>query len=141
MPGTLIYGKRLLVFVNNQAIGCTTDCQLQSTKAVIPAACKDLDGARQILASSQEWSISGSGLWDYASTLGPDGLYPFHKNGTRLAVRMSVVDSDGDETSNRKYYQGYALLTQWQLGGPLDGAATYAFTFEGDGDLEQGTAT
>lgn len=93
------------------------------------------------MAGSQEWSITGDGLWDFASTLGPTNLYPHHQSGVRLGIRMSVTDADGDEISGYKYFQGYSYLTSWSLSGPLNQASAYAFTFEGDGELTMGTAT
>lgn len=91
----IINGNRLLVFIDNVAIGCTTNCQLQSTKETIDVTCKDNDGDRQVLSGSQSWTITASGLWDFASTLGPQALYASHKAGTRVGIKMAITDAAG----------------------------------------------
>lgn len=137
----IINGNRLLVFINGQAIGCTTDCQLTSTRETIDVTCKDNDGARQVLSGSQSWSITANGLWDFASTLGPQGLYAVHLNGTRVGIKMAITNISGSEESGKSYFIGYALLNNYNIGGPQNAGATFALTFEGDGPLSIGTTT
>ena len=87
---SIINGNQLLVFINGQVIGCTDNCELQSDKETIDATCKDNNGARQVLSGSQTWTITASGKWDFASTLGPTQLYATHKNGTRVGIKMAI---------------------------------------------------
>ena len=137
----IINGNQLLVFINNVAIGCTTNCQLTSTKETIDVTCKDYNGARQVLSGSQSWNITTDGLWDFASTLGPQGLYATHFNGTRVGIKMAITDINGDEASGKSYFQGYALLNNYGIGGAQNAGATFSLTFEGDGPLSIGTTT
>ena len=137
----IINGTRLLVFMDNVAIGCTTNCQLTSTKETIDVTCKDNDGARQVLSGSQSWSITADGLWDFASTLGPQGLYATHFNGTRVGIKMAIVNSAGTEESGKSYFIGYARLNNYNLAGPQNAGSTYNLVFEGDGPLSIGTTT
>lgn len=137
----IINGNQLLVFINGQAIGCTDNCELNSTKETIDVTCKDGNGARQVLSGSQSWNITSSGKWDFASTLGPTQLYAAHKAGTLLGIKMAVTDQDGVEESGKPYLIGYARLNTWNLAGPLNQGATFNLTFEGTGSLNLGTTT
>jgi predicted secreted protein len=137
----IINGNQLLVFIDGQAIGCTDNCELNSTKETIDVTCKDNNGARQVLSGSQAWSITTSGKWDFASTLGPTQLYAAHVAGTRLGIKMAVTDQNGTEESGKPYLIGYARLNTWNIAGPLNAGATFNLTFEGDGALTLGTTT
>jgi predicted secreted protein len=137
----IINGNQLLVFIDNVAIGCTDNCELNSGKETIDATCKDQNGARQVLSGSQAWTITTSGKWDFASTLGPQALYAAHKNGTRVGIKMAITDTSGNEESGKSYFMGYALLNQFNVAGPLNAAATFSLTYEGDGALTLGTTT
>jgi predicted secreted protein len=137
----IINGNHLLIFIDNVAIGCTTNCTLTSTKETIDVTCKDNNGARQVLSGSQSWNITADGLWDFASTLGPQGLYATHFNGTRVGIKMAITDENGTEQSGKSYFQGYALLNNYTIAGPQNAGSTFALTFEGDGPLSIGTTT
>ena len=137
----IINGNQLLVFIDNVAIGCTDNCELNSGKETIDATCKDNNGARQVLSGSQSWTITASGKWDFASTLGPQALYNTHKNGVRVGIKMAITDVEGTEESGKTHFYGYALLNTFNVAGPLNAAATFNLTFEGDGELNIGTTT
>lgn len=137
----IINGNQLLVFINGQAIGCTDNCELSSSKETIDVTCKDLNGARQVLSGSQNWTITCSGKWDFASTLGPEELYASHKDGTRVGVKMAITNTAGSEASGRSYFIGYAYLNQFSVAGPLNAGATFNLTYDGDGALSIGTTT
>lgn len=137
----IINGNQLLVFIDNVAIGCTDNCELNSQKETIDVTCKDNNGARQVLSGSQSWTITSSGKWDFASTLGPTQLYATHKNGTRVGIKMAITDTSGNEESGKSYFMGYARLNTFNVAGPLNAGATFNLTFEGDGELFIGTTT
>lgn len=137
----IINGNQLLLFIDNQVIGCTDNVELNSTKETIDATCKDNNGARQVLSGSQAWTMTSSGKWDFASTLGPQHLYNAHKNGTRLGVKMAITDINGNEESGKSHFYGYARLNTFNVAGPLNAASTFNLTFEGDGPLFLGTTT
>ena len=137
----IINGNQLLVFIDGQAIGCTDNCELSSTKETIDVTCKDGNGNRQVLSGSQSWTITASGKWDFASTLGPQALYASHKNGTLLGIKMAITDTSGVEESGKSYFIGYSRLNTFSVAGPLNAGATYNLTFEGDGALSIGTTT
>ncbi len=137
----IINGNQLLVFIDNVAIGCTDNCELSSTKETIDVTCKDQNGARQVLSGSQAWTITASGKWDFASTLGPQALYAAHKAGTRVGIKMAITDTSGNEESGKSYFMGYAKLNTFNVAGPLNAGATFNLTYEGDGELFIGTTT
>lgn len=137
----IINGNRLLIFIDNVAIGCTDNCQLSSTKETIDATCKDNDGDRQVLSGSQSWTITCTGKWDFASPLGPQQLYAAHKNGTSVGIKMAITDAAGTEESGKSHFYGYARLQGFNIAGPLNAAATFDLTYEGDGPLNLGTTT
>jgi len=137
----IINGNQLLVFIDNVVIGCTDNCELSSSKETIDVTCKDGNGARQVLSGSQTWTITASGKWDFASTLGPEELYAYHKAGTRLGIKMAITDTAGTEESGKSYFIGYTYLNQWSVAGPLNAGSTFNLTFDGDGALSIGTTT
>lgn len=137
----IINGNQLLVFINNQAVGCTDNCELNSGKETIDVTCKDNNGARQVLSGSQTWTITCSGKWDFASTLGPTQLYAVHTAGANVGIKMAITDTGGTEESGKSYFIGYAKLNTFNIAGPLNAGATFNLTFEGDGTLTIGTTT
>lgn len=130
----IINGNQLLIFLDGQVIGCTDNCEFSSTNETIDATCKDNNGARQVLSGSNTWTITFSGLWDFASALGPRQLASVHKEKTRVGIKMAVTDSNGDELSGGDYIIGYAYLNALTITGPINAAATFSGTFEGDGE-------
>lgn len=130
----ILNGNQLLLFLDGQVIGCTDNCEFSSTNETIDATCKDNNGARQVLSGSNSWTVTFSGLWDFASALGPRQLAAIHKNKTRVGIKMAVTDAAGTELAGGDYIIGYALLNQLTITGPLNAAATFSGTLEGDGE-------
>lgn len=136
-----IIGNRVLIYVDEQAIGCTTGATLNITGELIETTCKDNDGARTVVTGSDSWTMDFSGNWETTSTYGTDELLGIKLNKTRVGVKMSVVDSAGSELSGGTYVTGYAYLSTLSIDTPLNSPAVVSGTFEGDGAWAYGTTT
>ena len=137
-----IIGNAVLLFVDEQAIGCTTSATLNITGTEIETTCKDDNGAYSSVIGTDEWTMEIAGNWETTSTFGVPQLASIKYNKTLVGVKMSVVNtSTGSDLSGGLYFQGYANMTDFNIDAPLNGAATISATFKGSGAWSYGTTT
>lgn len=127
----VVNGNNVGLYVNNQLIGCLTNCEFSSTNEEIDVTCKDNNGARQILPGGQSWSISFEGNFNPASTYGFEDLIGIHNLRTRVGVKL-------DDSTNLNVV-GYAYLNTLSWTGPLNAASTFSGEFTGDGVWDYST--
>lgn len=131
-----VKGNALLVYVNDVAIGCTTNCEFSSENTEIEATCKDNDGEYDSIDGGNNAQITFEGLHDTDATLGLSQVLTAHKNKTEIAVRMGIAGSGG------LYIQAArAAITTLTYAGPLNGIATYNGTIRIRGTWSHGTHT
>jgi hypothetical protein len=131
-----VKGNSLLVYKDDVAIGCTTNCEFSSTNEEIPAVCKDNDGAYDSLSGGNTAQITFEGMYDTSSTVGLSQVIDAHKNKTEIAVRMGIAGVGG------LYIQAArAIISQISIQGPLNAPVTYSGTINIRGTWTKGTHT
>lgn len=133
---TKIKGNALLVYVNDVAIGCLTNCEFSSTNEEIPAVCKDNDGAYDSLTGGNTAQITVEGLQETDATYGFDEILAAHKNKTEIAIRMSVTGGGGTYI-----HAARAAVNQLTWTGPVNAPVTYNGTINIRGTWSTGTHT
>lgn len=131
-----IKGNSLLIYVNDVAVGCTTNCEFTSTNEEIDATCKDNDGAYDSLTGGNTAQITFDGMYETDATYGFEEIVTAHKNKTEIAIRMSVTGGGG------LYVQAArAAINQLTWTGPLNAPVTYNGTINIRGTWTTGTHT
>ncbi len=130
-----VKGNDVLVYIDNVAIGCLTNCTFTSNGAPIDVTCKDDDGAPQSLPSKGPWSISFNGNFKTDSSTGLEELLGIRKNQTLVQVKF------GGDDSGDLFIIGAAYLNQLTWEGPLNAISTFSGQFDGDGDWDYDTTT
>jgi hypothetical protein len=131
-----IKGNSLLIYVNDVAVGCTTNCEFTSTNEEIDATCKDNDGAYDSLTGGNTAQITFDGMYETDATYGFEEIVTAHKNKTEIAIRMSVTGGGG------LYMQAArASINQLTWTGPLNAPVTYNGTINIRGTWSTGTHT
>jgi predicted secreted protein len=130
-----VKGNSMLVYVEDVAIGCLNNNEFSSTTEEITTTCKDNDGAKQVEAGGDEWTISFDGTYETDSTQGLEELLAIKKNKTLVGVRMGVAGSGG------LYIQGTARLLELSVSAPLNEVVTYSGSFTGNGPWSYGSHT
>jgi hypothetical protein len=126
-------GNDILLYVNNQVIGCLTSNEFNSTNEQIDVTCKDNNGARQVRPGSNTASLPFEGNFNPASGYGFEDLLSVHKNKTRVGVKQALT--------NGLYVIGYAYLNTLNWTAPLNAASTFSGQFDVDGEWDYGTET
>jgi hypothetical protein len=131
-----VKGNSLLVYKDDVAIGCTTECEFSSTNEEIPAICKDNDGAYDSLSGGNTAQITFGGLYETTATVGLSQIIDTHKNKTEIAVRMGIAGTGG------LYIQAArATIDQLTINGPVNAPISYNGTIRIRGTWTKGTHT
>lgn len=133
---TKVKGNALLVYKDDVAIGCTTNCEFSSTNEEIDATCKDNDGAYDSLSGNNTAQITFEALYDTGATEGLSEVLAAHKDKTEIAVRMGIAGTGG------LYIQAArAAINTLTIAGQLNGVITYNGTINIRGTWSHGTHT
>jgi hypothetical protein len=129
----IVNGNKLLLYVNNQVIGCLTSNSVNISAEQTSVTCKDNDGAPQILTSGDTATFPFEGNFDPASGYGFADLLAVKKNQTRVGVKQAVTDG--------LWVASYAYLTELNWQGDVNAASIFSGTFTGDGPWSYGSDT
>ena len=131
----IINGTDFLVYIEGVAIAHTTSCVLNYSRAERDSSSKDSAGSTNRDYGREDWSITGEGLYQFATTKAFSDLFSIAKNKTKAIVRMST------EVAGNKFYEGQAILTSLTTTHPGEENSTFSFTFAADGTLTEYTGT
>lgn len=117
-------------------IASSTSGTFSGELETLDATTKDNDGARSILVSAINWSISCEGLvhfGDETDKLRPTELFDIWNNKTQVRVAWSTGVT-GDT-----FYYGNGYITSYEESAGLNEIASFSITIEGDGGIEKAT--
>jgi len=122
-------GHSATLTVEGAAIAESTDFSLHCGQAVVDMSNRDGAYWRQLISSTRDWSISGTGNY-YTGNLGKKVLVEHWENratniGT-VYINVIFTFADGSVTAT-----GKAFLTSLDFPTPYAGAAVFSFTLEG----------
>lgn len=118
-------GHSATLTLEGAAVGESTDFTLHLGQAVVDMTNRDAAYWRQLLSSTRDWSISGTGNY-YAGNLGKKVLVEHWENRTFATITVLFTFADGAVTAG-----GEAILTSLDFPSPDAGAAVFNFTLEG----------
>jgi hypothetical protein len=130
-----INGNKVLVFVDDVAIGCLTGCSLTLDKEEIITTCKDNDGAKTTINGGSSWGIDFDGIFESSSSVGFEDLFDLWDNDTEVVVRFAVDESGG------LYFTGTGRVMNLKWDGPLNAAAKFSGKISPTSGLTKGTKT
>jgi hypothetical protein len=131
-----VKGNSLLIYVNDVAVGCTTNCEFTSTNEEIDATCKDNDGAYDSVSGGNTAQITFDGMYETDSTYGFEQIIAAHKNKTEIAIRMGIAGAGGQYVQAAR-----AAINQLTWTGPLNAPVTYSGTINIRGVWSHGQHT
>lgn len=121
--------------MNGNKIAYTQNHTLTMGMETRDATTKDSSGWATKKEGLRSWSISGDGLYYFAATYGPSDLFGLLENRTRVSLKFTT------NVSGDKYFTGYAYLTSLEVSAPQEDTASFSFSFEGDGAIDEVTLT
>lgn len=121
----------------NKKIAKATSNDLALTIATIDVSTKDSAGWKESLGGQRGYSFSVEGIVDFqVSTSTMQGAKEIFQMGIdRTAVVFVFKNSEAGDTA----YQGSGILTNVQIGAPVEGAVTFTADIEGTGPLTPST--
>lgn len=125
----VISGNKVLIYMDDVAIGCTTGATFSGTNNQTETTCKDNDGAVTFVPGSQDWSIQVNGNAKYDAPVGLQALLAAWKAKSTLTVRM------GSENVDDPYVEGEAFISQFDWDGQVNETSTYSATFSPKGPI------
>jgi hypothetical protein len=131
----IVEGNIMLLFVEGESIGCTTDASFDFSREIIEAVCKDNGGARQIKLGGTSGSFGVSGLWKFDAGYGIEDIMDAFLAGTLITVRWSTAET-GDF-----YLEADCYITSVSGASPVNDSVTFDATFEITGVITKGDET
>lgn len=128
-------GNALLLYMEGNAIACTTEAQFQFSRTLIEITCKDNNGAKQYKVGGTDGTFSVSGIWKFDAAYGVEDLATAFLAGTQLTARWST-----DETGDF-YLQAEVIITDFSGAANVNESATYSATLQITGTITKGDNT
>lgn len=118
-------GHSATLTLEGAAVGESTDFTLHLGQGVVDMTNRDAAYWRQLLSSTRDWSVSGTGNY-YAGNLGKKVLVESWEDRPAASISIIFTFADGSVTAS-----GEAILTSLDFPSPDAGAAVFNFTLEG----------
>lgn len=131
----IVEGNIMQLYLDGDAIGCTTEASFDFSREIIEAVCKDNNGARQIKLGGLSGSFSTSGLWKFDATLSVEDIVDLFLAGTPMTVRWTT------SVTGDFYLEANCYCTNISGAAAVNDNVTFDATFEIDGDITKGTET
>ena len=125
-----VSGNLIGISVATNLIACATSASMDLSTTMTDSTCKDNDGAEQVTAGQQSWSMASSGMVAFDATYGWIDLVTAWENKTLV----SVVYGTGVTGDPR--YTGNAYIDSLSTTAPLNEASTFDINFRGTGVLD-----
>lgn len=130
-----VIGNSLLLYMDGNAIACTTDASFDFSREILSVTCKDNDGAEQIRLGGTSGTFGVSGLWKFDAAYGVEDLVDAYLAGTLLTARWATPES-GDF-----FLEADVYITNISGSSPVNDAVTFDATFQVTGPITKGTTT
>ena len=134
----LIKGNNLGIFIGGVFIGCTTEANISVSREAVEAACKDDDGAMQVIGGSLSWDAGASGLFKFDATYGIADLFAAILADTTVTLKFGLASG---ESTGDFYLSGSAKVTNVEAAGSVNDVAAWSVTFKGSGSLTKTTVS
>lgn len=130
-----VIGNSLLLYMDGNAIACTTDATFDFSRVEFSVTCKDNDGAEQIRLGGTQGTFGVSGIWKFDAAYGIEDLMTAFLAATQLTARWST-DSAGDF-----YLESEVYITNISGASPVNDAVSFDATFKITGAITKGDNT
>lgn len=127
-------GSLIKILVGASAIEDLEECTLTIDGETIDVTTKDSSGWTERLHGVKSWSMSGSGIIDWAATEGADEIYDDLVAGTFATFKFG-----GSAVSGHSEISGSGLYTNLEISAPKEDKVSFSFSIEGSGQLTKTT--
>jgi TP901-1 family phage major tail protein len=118
------------------ALARLTDSSFTLNHELRDISSKDSAGWKESAEGMRNWSLSGSGLWEFAATSAANITTPIGNVTTRASFAVEF----GSGVTGDPKFSGTAWVTSIELGSPgQEDNVTYSISIEGTGALTVGT--
>lgn len=131
----IVEGNIMLLYIDGESIGCTTDANFDFSREIIEAVCKDNGGARQIKLGGTSGSFGVSGLWKFDAAYGIEDVMDAFLAGTLVTVRWSTAET-GDF-----FLEADTYITNVSGAAAVNDNVTFDATFEITGTITKSDNT
>ena len=131
-------GHLATLLVEGAAIAESTDFTPHFGQATVDLTNRDSNYWRQLVSSTRDWSISGTGNY-YAGNIGKKVLvehWSKRDTGKIKTAYINVIFTFAGGVADGVTAEGRAILTSLDFPSPDTGAAVFNFTLEGTDELD-----
>lgn len=125
--------SKLKILVGVVAINNLNECELTVDGETIDVTTKDSAGWAEFLPGLKNWTMTGSGVLDFAATEGPDEIYDDLVNGAIANVKFST------SVSGDSQFSGQGIYTNLGISAPQEDKVSFSFSIQGTGPLTRST--
>ena len=125
----VIIGNQVLIYVDGEAIACTTGASFNGTNNQIETTCKDYDGAVTYAPGSTDWSISINANSKFDAATGLKEMAALFITKTTVTARMATGNTDDP------YVEGEAFVSAWTWDNPVNAPSTWTATLSPRGPI------
>jgi predicted secreted protein len=125
--------SRFKILSGATAINDLEEVEMDVTSETVDVTTKDSSGWMEFLQTVKGFTMSGSGILDFAATEGVEEIYDDLVAGTAVTFKFSTSQTGDIEWS------GSGILTNLNLGAPLNDKVSFSFSIQGTGALTKAT--
>lgn len=132
----VVNSTRAKLYANGTVVASLTNLTFNKTMETRETTNKDSGGNAAFLEGKKSWTMSASGLLDFAAT----GI-TFDELLTLMDSRAAVFVVWDTELSGEKYYYGSAFITELSTEGGVEDNQTFSISFQGTSTITQASTT
>ena len=125
----VITGNQVLLYVDGDAIACTTGASFNGTNNQIETTCKDNDGAVTYAPGSTDWSISINANSKFDVAVGLKELAALFITKGTVTARMATGNTDDP------YVEEDAFVSAFTWDNPVNATSTWTATLSPRGPI------
>ena len=129
MPTSSVLGISMSLRIEGSTVAENQDYTLTLNQTNVDVTSRDSDYWRELLTSTRDWSIDGSGLY-ISSNVAKKVLMNHYSARSPESLTVVLTLADGTITVS-----GEAYLSSLNMAGPHADPATWTFTLEGTSTL------
>lgn len=125
--------SRVKILISSVAINGLEEVELNIDGEPIDVTTKDSNSWSEFLAGLKNWTMSGSGIVDFAAVEGIDEMLDDIIGGVTGSIKFGTSVSGDTELS------GSGLYTNVAISAPKEDKCTFSFNLQGSGALVKAT--
>lgn len=125
--------SKVKILIGSTAINNLEEVELNVDGETIDVTNKDSAGWAEFLAGLKNWTMTGSGIVDFAATEGVDEIFADLVAGTAGTIKFSTSVVGDSE------FSGSGIYTNLNISAPTEDKVSFSFSLQGTGVLTKAT--